>query len=143
MPLPIAVEVAASLAMYSRNSSSRSIPVRITSRTTTPTAPAIRKTGTCRFWIFWASGPFGWNVSSGELFWSEETFRIFGSYRPSPVGPFTYPNDPAVYAGKPSDDGHVYVGGFTVRMNPDGTNAVNTTGNGALSTAAGTCDVLQ
>ena len=25
--------------------------------------------------------------------------------------------------GKPSDDGHVYVGGFTVRMNPDGTNA--------------------
>ena len=34
-----------------------------------------------------------------------------------------YPNDPAVYAGKPSDDGHVYVGGFTVRMNPDGTNA--------------------
>ena len=27
------------------------------------------------------------------------------------------------HAGKPSDDGHVYVGGFTVRMNPDGTNA--------------------
>src|SRR5262249_48453028 len=44
-------------------------------------------------------------------------------YRPAPVGPFTFPNDPAVYAGKPSDDGHVYVGGFTVRMNPDGTGA--------------------
>ena len=29
----------------------------------------------------------------------------------------------AAFAGKPSDDGHVYVGGFTVRMNPDGTNA--------------------
>jgi putative membrane-bound dehydrogenase-like protein len=54
---------------------------------------------------------------------SEKTFRIFGSYRPDPVGPFKFPNDPAAYAGKPSDDGHVYVGGFTARMNPDGTNA--------------------
>ena len=54
---------------------------------------------------------------------SGKTFRIFGSYRPDPVGPFKFPNDPAVYAGKPSDDGHVYVGGFTVRMNPDGTGA--------------------
>ena len=54
---------------------------------------------------------------------SGKTFRIFGSYRPSPVGPFKFPHDPADYAGKPSDDGHVYVGGFTVRMNPDGTNA--------------------
>ena len=54
---------------------------------------------------------------------SGKTFRIFGSYRPGPVGPFKFPHDPAVYAGKPSDDGHVYVGGFTVRMNPDGTNA--------------------
>jgi putative membrane-bound dehydrogenase-like protein len=54
---------------------------------------------------------------------SGKTFRIFGSYRPDPVGPFKFPYDPALYAGKPSDDGHVYVGGFTVRMNPDGTNA--------------------
>jgi putative membrane-bound dehydrogenase-like protein len=54
---------------------------------------------------------------------SGKTFRIFGSYRPDPVGPFTFPHDPAVHAGKPSDDGHVYVGGFTVRMNPDGTSA--------------------
>ena len=54
---------------------------------------------------------------------SGKTFRIFGSYRPKPVGPFPFPHDPALYAGKPSDDGHVYVGGFTVRMNPDGTNA--------------------
>ncbi len=74
-------------------------------------------------------GPDGkWIFNSGNtggMFTdkSGKTFRIFGSYRPSPVGPFTYPNDPAVYAGKPSDDGHVYVGGFTVRMNPDGTNA--------------------
>ena len=24
------------------------------------------------------TGSFGWSVSSGEIFWSEETFRIFG-----------------------------------------------------------------
>jgi putative membrane-bound dehydrogenase-like protein len=54
---------------------------------------------------------------------SDKTFRIFGSYRPGPVGPFKNPWDAAAYAGKPSDDGHVYVGGFSVRMNPDGTNA--------------------
>ena len=74
-------------------------------------------------------GPDGkWIFNSGNtgaMFTdkSGKTFRIFGSYRPDPVGPFKYPNDPAEYAGKPSDDGHVYVGGFTVRMNPDGTNA--------------------
>ena len=54
---------------------------------------------------------------------SGKTFRIYGSYRPKASGPFEFPHDPALYAGKPSDDGHVYVGGFTVRMNPDGTNA--------------------
>jgi putative membrane-bound dehydrogenase-like protein len=74
-------------------------------------------------------GPDGkWIFNSGNtggMFTdkSGKTFRIFGSYRPGPVGPFKFPHDPAVYAGKPSDDGHVYVGGFTVRMNPDGTNA--------------------
>jgi putative membrane-bound dehydrogenase-like protein len=74
-------------------------------------------------------GPDGkWLFNSGNtggMFTdkSGKTFRIFGSYRPAPVGPFKFPNDPAVYAGKPSDDGHVYVGGFTVRMNPDATAA--------------------
>jgi putative membrane-bound dehydrogenase-like protein len=74
-------------------------------------------------------GPDGkWMFNSGNtggMFTdrSGHTFRIFGSYRPDPVGPFKFPNDPAVYAGKPSDDGHVYVGGFTVRMNPDATGA--------------------
>jgi putative membrane-bound dehydrogenase-like protein len=74
-------------------------------------------------------GPDGkWIFNSGNtggMFTdkSGKTFRIFGSYRPNAVGPFKYPHDPAMYAGKPSDDGHVYVGGFTVRMNPDGTNA--------------------
>ena len=74
-------------------------------------------------------GPDGkWVFNSGNtggMFTdrSGKTFRVFGSYRPNPVGPFKFPHDPAVYAGKPSDDGHVYVGGFTVRMNPDGTAA--------------------
>jgi putative membrane-bound dehydrogenase-like protein len=69
-------------------------------------------------WVFNAG-------NTGAMFTdrSGKTFRIFGSYRPGPVGPFKFPHDPAVHAGKASDDGHVYVGGFTVRMNPDGTNA--------------------
>jgi putative membrane-bound dehydrogenase-like protein len=68
-------------------------------------------------WIFNAG-------NTGAMFTdkSGKTFRIFGSYRPNPVGPFEFPHDPAEHAGKPSDDGHVYVGGFTARMNPDGTN---------------------
>jgi putative membrane-bound dehydrogenase-like protein len=74
-------------------------------------------------------GPDGkWVFNSGNMGAmftdkSGRTFRIFSAYRPGPVGPFTFPHDPAPYAGKPSDDGHVYLGGFTVRMNADGTNA--------------------
>jgi putative membrane-bound dehydrogenase-like protein len=74
-------------------------------------------------------GPDGkWVFNSGNMGAaftdrSGRTFRIFSDYRPDPIGPFRFPHDPAVYAGRPSDDGHVYVGGFTVRMNPDGTNA--------------------
>ena len=69
-------------------------------------------------WVFNAG-------NTGAMFTdkSGKTFRIFSAYRPGPVGPFKFPHDPAAYAGKPSDDGHVYIGGFTVRMNPDGTNA--------------------
>jgi putative membrane-bound dehydrogenase-like protein len=74
-------------------------------------------------------GPDGkWVFNSGNtggMFTdrSGKTFRSFGAYRDGPVGPFKDPHDKAAHAGKPSDDGHVYVGGFTVRMNPDGTNA--------------------
>jgi putative membrane-bound dehydrogenase-like protein len=73
-------------------------------------------------------GPDGrwvWNSGNmGAMFTdrSGKTFRIFSAYRANPVGPFKNAHDPAPYAGKPSDDGHVYVGGFTARMNPDGTN---------------------
>ncbi len=74
-------------------------------------------------------GPDGkWIFNSGNtggMFTdrSGKMFRSFGAYRDGPVGPFKDPHDKAANAGKPSDDGHVYVGGFTVRMNPDGTNA--------------------
>jgi putative membrane-bound dehydrogenase-like protein len=72
-----------------------------------------------------ADGKWYWNSGNmGAMFTdrSGKTFRIFSAYRPGPVGPFKYPHDPAQYAGKPSDDGHVYLGGFTARMNADGTN---------------------
>lgn len=75
------------------------------------------------------AGPDGkWYFNSGNcggMFTdkSGKTFRIFGAYRPKPIGPFEYPHNAAEHVGKPSDDGHVYVGGFTVRMNPDGTDA--------------------
>jgi putative membrane-bound dehydrogenase-like protein len=70
-------------------------------------------------WI-WNSGNMGATFTDR----SGKTFRIFSAYRPAAPAqqPFRYPHDPAVYAGKPSDDGHVYLGGFTARMNPDGTN---------------------
>ena len=74
-------------------------------------------------------GPDGkWVFNSGNtgaMFTdrSGKTFRSFGAYRDGPVGPFKDPHNKADHAGKPSDDGHVYVGGFTVRMNPDGTGA--------------------
>ncbi len=74
-------------------------------------------------------GPDGkWYFNSGNcggMFTdkSGKTFRVFGSYRPRPIGPFEYPHDSAKFAGMASDDGHTYVGGFTVRMNPDGTDA--------------------
>ncbi|MGK0187499.1 MAG: putative membrane-bound dehydrogenase-like protein [Verrucomicrobiales bacterium] len=74
-------------------------------------------------------GPDGkWYFNSGNcggMFTdkSGKTFRVFGSYRPGPIGPFTFPHDAGKYAGMPSDDGHTYVGGFTVRMNPDATDA--------------------
>jgi putative membrane-bound dehydrogenase-like protein len=63
------------------------------------------------------AGPDGkwyWNSGNcGAVFTdkSGKTFRITSSY-----------NDPKGVAGQKSDDGHVYVGGFTARMNPDGSN---------------------
>ncbi len=75
------------------------------------------------------TGPDGkWYFNSGNVGGmftdkSGQTFRIFGPYSPKLIGPFKNPHDGSAYAGQASDDGHVYVGGFAVRMNPDGTNA--------------------
>jgi len=74
-------------------------------------------------------GPDGkWYFNSGNCGGqftdkSGQTFTVYGDYRPKAIGPFVFPHNPDVLAGTPSSDGHTYVGGFTVRMNPDGTNA--------------------
>tara|TARA_B100000700_G_scaffold331688_1_gene467103 strand:- start:1234 stop:3948 length:2715 start_codon:yes stop_codon:yes gene_type:complete len=49
------------------------------------------------------------------------TYRIGSPYNPDPIGPFNFPIDPTRISGEKSDDGHIYVGGFTARMNPDAT----------------------
>ncbi len=72
-------------------------------------------------------GPDGkWVFNSGNMGArftdrSGRTFTSFSSYRPEPIGPFRFPHEASRYAGTKSDDGHVYVGGFTARMNADGT----------------------
>jgi putative membrane-bound dehydrogenase-like protein len=73
-------------------------------------------------------GPDGrWYFSQGNAgaFFTDRsgrTFRVGSPYNPidsgaTPVFGFT----PANFAGARSDDGHVYVGGFSARMQPDGT----------------------
>jgi putative membrane-bound dehydrogenase-like protein len=74
-------------------------------------------------------GPDGrWYFSQGNAgaFFTDrggKTFRIGSAYDPVPDGgaqPVYGPRPPS-YAGAQSDDGHVYVGGFSARMQPDGT----------------------
>ena len=73
------------------------------------------------------AGPDGkWNFNNGNcggIFTdkSGKTFRIGSSYYNSGGGPWY--SDTRAIAGQPSDDGNVWVGGFSVRMNPDGTDA--------------------
>ncbi len=73
------------------------------------------------------AGPDGqWNFNNGNcsgIFTdkSGKTFRIGSGYYQSGGG--TWYSDTRSIAGQPSDDGKVWVGGFSVRMNPDGTNA--------------------
>ncbi len=72
-------------------------------------------------------GPDGqWNFNNGNcggIFTdkSGKTFRIGSGYYQSGGGTW-YQNTRAI-AGQPSDDGNIWVGGFSVRMNPDGTHA--------------------
>ena len=52
---------------------------------------------------------------------SGKTFRIGSDYYQSGGG--EWPVDTKAISGQASDDGFVYVGGFTIRMNPDATHA--------------------
>src|SRR5688572_29657803 len=54
---------------------------------------------------------------------SGKTFRVGSTYDPVPDGGAqrVFGNPPPTYAGAKSDDGHVYVGGFSARMRADGT----------------------
>jgi putative membrane-bound dehydrogenase-like protein len=54
---------------------------------------------------------------------SGRTFRVGSVYNPNYSGATpVFGFGPEDYAGARSDDGHVYVGGFSMRMKPDGTN---------------------
>lgn len=69
------------------------------------------------------AGPDGlwyWNQgNTGAMFTdrSGRTFRIGSPYTGSKAA-----LDPSTIAGQKSDDGNVWIGGFSARMNPDGTN---------------------
>ncbi len=71
------------------------------------------------------AGPDGqwyWNMgNTGAQFTdrSGKTFRIGSPYQHLPATKQVV--DATEIAGQKSDDGHVYIGGFTARMNPDGT----------------------
>ena len=51
------------------------------------------------------------------------TFRVGSNYNPVPDGGAqpVFGNTPPMYSGAKSDDGHVYVGGFSARMQSNGT----------------------
>ncbi|MBN8249266.1 MAG: dehydrogenase, partial [Verrucomicrobia bacterium] len=69
-------------------------------------------------------GQWYWNVGNcGALFTdtSGRTFRIGSAYDPTyGGGKADLGWEPTKIAGQRSDDGHVWVGGFAARMNPDG-----------------------
>ena len=69
---------------------------------------------------FGPDGQYYWNAgNAGSMFTdkSGRTFRIGSGYGPSGDHEWR----PQEIAGAKSDDGHVYLGGFAARMNPDGT----------------------
>lgn len=74
------------------------------------------------------AGPDGlwyWNSGNcGAIFTdkSGKTFRIGSPYKPN-LRKEDVSFDPAEIAGKQSDDGNVWIGGFSARMKPDGTYA--------------------
>lgn len=66
---------------------------------------------------YWNSGNCGAKFTDAD----GKTWNICGPYAGNPIGPYKNPHNHQEVAGKPSADGHVYIGGFTARMNPDAT----------------------
>jgi putative membrane-bound dehydrogenase-like protein len=71
-------------------------------------------------------GKYYWNHGNTSAMFTDrsgKTFRVGSQYDGAGSGAVpTYNWKPIDIAGSKSDDGHVYVGGFAARMNPDGTN---------------------
>jgi signal transduction histidine kinase len=72
------------------------------------------------------TGTFGWNPASGEIYWSEETFRIFEYYPASSptlelIQHRIHPDDAAAFrqvVERASEDGHDFAHEYRLRM-PD------------------------
>ncbi len=70
-------------------------------------------------------GQWYWNAGNAGAMFTDKSGKTFRMGSPSdpywgnkPAGELSW--DPRTIAGQKSDDGHVYVGGFAARMNPDG-----------------------
>ncbi len=69
-------------------------------------------------------GPDGlwyWNQGNTGAKFTDKSGKTFQIGSPYKGGGGTFFEDPTTYAGKRSDDGHVWVSGFAARMHPDGT----------------------
>lgn len=70
------------------------------------------------------AGPDGlwyWNQGNTCANFTDRSGREFRIGSPYKGGGGEWVSDPRKYAGEKSDDGHVYIGGFSARMKPDGT----------------------
>ena len=63
-------------------------------------------------------GQWYWNSGNRGAMFTDKSGKTFRVGCPDDSSDF--PWTPREIAGQPSDDGHVYVGGFAARMNPDG-----------------------
>jgi len=63
-------------------------------------------------------GQWYWNAGNRGAMFTDKSGKTFRIGSPDDSGDFNW--KPREIAGQASDDGHVYVGGFAARMNPDG-----------------------
>ncbi|MHA3771074.1 PVC-type heme-binding CxxCH protein [Verrucomicrobiota bacterium sgz303538] len=71
------------------------------------------------------AGPDGlwyWNQGNTCALFTDKSGKTFRIGSPYVHGNGKQVVDPSTIAGQKSDDGHVWIGGFSARMNPDGTN---------------------